>query len=97
MDISRHQPIVVDSTLTNACFQRGGPRADQLPHCCRLQVPPDVASRTIDFVYDPDADTADEVAEELANQFNLSSTDRDICAAALKEWIAKEAAPDSGS
>jgi WNK lysine deficient protein kinase len=59
------------------------------------QVPPDVASRTIDFVYDPDADTADEVAEELANQFNLSSTDRDICAAALKEWIAKEAANGS--
>ena len=56
-----------------------------------------MASRTIDFVYDPDADTADEVAEELANQFNLSSTDRDICAAALKEWIAKEAAPENGS
>ena len=54
------------------------------------QVPPDVASRTIDFVYDPDIDTADDVAEELGNQFNLSSTDRDICAAALKEWLAKE-------
>ncbi len=62
-----------------------------------LQVPPDVASRTIDFVYDQESDTADEVAEELANQFNLSSTDRDICAAALKEWIAKEAAPENGS
>lgn len=55
-----------------------------------MQVPADVASRTIDFVYDPDTDTADEVAEELGNQFDLSSTDRDICAAALKEWLAKE-------
>lgn len=54
------------------------------------EVSPDVASRTIDFVYDPDSDTADEVAEELGNQFNLSTTDRDICAAALKEWLAKE-------
>lgn len=54
-----------------------------------------MASRTIDFVYDPDSDTADEVAEELGNQFNLSTTDRDICAAALREWLAKELPTDS--
>lgn len=46
-------------------------------------------SRTIDFVYDPDVDTPDDIAVEIGNEFNLSSTDRDICAAALKEWLAK--------
>jgi len=46
-------------------------------------------SRTIDFVYDPDDDTPDEIALEIGNEFSLSSTDRDICAAALKEWLAK--------
>lgn len=46
-------------------------------------------SRTIDFVYDPDEDTPDEIALEIGNEFSLSSTDRDICAAALKEWLAK--------
>ena len=46
-------------------------------------------SRTIDFVYDPDDDTPDEIATEIGNEFSLSDTDRDICAAALKEWLAK--------
>ena len=46
-------------------------------------------SRTIDFVYDPDDDTPDEIAVEIGNEFSLSTTDRDICAAALKEWLAK--------
>ncbi|KAK9819614.1 hypothetical protein WJX72_000313 [[Myrmecia] bisecta] len=46
--------------------------------------------RTIDFTYDPEVDTPDEIATEISNEFNLSSTDRDICAAALKEWLAKE-------
>ena len=41
-------------------------------------------------MYDPDVDTPDAIAGEIANAFNLSSTDRDICAAALKEWLAKE-------
>lgn len=50
----------------------------------------DGGSKTIDFVYDPDADTPDEIAAEISNEFHLSSTDRDICAAALKEWLAKE-------
>lgn len=44
---------------------------------------------TIDFIYDPDVDTPDEIAVEIGNEFSLSSTDRDICAAALKEWLAK--------
>lgn len=49
----------------------------------------DNLSRTIDFIYDPDEDTPDEIAVEIGNEFSLSSTDRDICAAALKEWLAK--------
>lgn len=48
-----------------------------------------VAMQTIDFVYDPEVDTPDEIAVEIGNEFLLSSTDRDICAAALKEWLAK--------
>lgn len=40
--------------------------------------------RTIDFAYDADKDTPEEVADEITNEFELSSTDRDICAAALK-------------
>lgn len=47
--------------------------------------------RTIDFFYDADVDTPEEIALEISNEFALSSTDRDICAAALKEWLAKEA------
>jgi hypothetical protein len=30
---------------------------------------------------------ADEIAAEISNEFHLSDTDRDICAAALKEWL----------
>ncbi|KAL4418974.1 hypothetical protein ABPG77_000887 [Micractinium sp. CCAP 211/92] len=44
-------------------------------------------SKTIDFVYDPDSDTPDEIAAEISSEFHLSDTDRDICAAALKEWL----------
>lgn len=35
-------------------------------------------------------DTPDEIAVEISNEFHLSNADRDICAAALKEWLAKE-------
>ncbi|KAI3433343.1 hypothetical protein D9Q98_003161 [Chlorella vulgaris] len=45
------------------------------------------SSKTIDFVYDPDSDTPDEIAAEISSEFHLSDTDRDICAAALKEWL----------
>lgn len=48
------------------------------------------SSKTIDFVYDPEVDTPDEIAVEISNEFHLSNADRDICAAALKEWLAKE-------
>lgn len=41
-------------------------------------------------------DTPEEIADEITSEFELSSTDRDICAAALKEWLAKEM-PDNGS
>lgn len=50
--------------------------------------------RTIDFVFDPDVDTADSLAGEISEEFNLSPTDMEICAAALKEWLAREL-PDS--
>ena len=52
--------------------------------------------RTVDFVYDPDEDNPDAIAGEMAENFDLSSTDRDICAAALKEWLAKEAPNSHG-
>lgn len=50
--------------------------------------------KTIDFTYDPEGDTPEAIAKEIGDEFELSSTDRDICAAALKEWLAKES-PDS--
>lgn len=43
-----------------------------------------------DFPYDPDVDTTDQLAQELAQEFGLSQTDTEICAAALREWLAKE-------
>lgn len=52
------------------------------------------SSKTIDFVYDPDMDTPDEIAAEISSEFNLSPTDCDICAAALKEWLADQADQD---
>lgn len=51
--------------------------------------PVEVGKRTINFLYDPEVDTPDKIAEEISGEFNLSSTDRDICAAALSEWLAK--------
>uniref|UniRef100_A0A7R9YT53 non-specific serine/threonine protein kinase n=1 Tax=Chlamydomonas euryale TaxID=1486919 RepID=A0A7R9YT53_9CHLO len=45
---------------------------------------------TIDFVFDPEVDTADTLAAEISETFNLSPTDTEICAAALREWLAKE-------
>lgn len=67
--------------------QRSHPNA----HVCRCR-----SRRTIDFAYDPDEDTPERVADEITSLFELSSTDRDICAAALKEWLAKEL-PDNDS
>ncbi len=54
----------------------------------------EVGKRTINFLYDPEVDTPDKIAEEISGEFNLSSTDRDICAAALSEWLAKNSQPD---
>eukprot|EP00887_Chlorella_sp_A99_P005539 scaffold1.g5539.t1 len=56
---------------------------------------PHGTSKTIDFVFDHEVDTADEIAAEISNEFNLSITDRDICAAALKEWLDRMA--DAGA
>lgn len=52
--------------------------------------------RTIDFVFDPEIDTADNLAREISEHFNLSSTDTDLCAAALREWLAKEMPESEG-
>jgi hypothetical protein len=52
--------------------------------------------RTIDFVYDPDVDTADNLAAEISDEFALSATDTEICAAALREWLAKEMPESEG-
>ncbi|KAI8464734.1 MAG: kinase-like domain-containing protein [Monoraphidium minutum] len=46
--------------------------------------------RTIDFTFDPEVDTADNLAAEISDEFALSPTDTEICAAALREWLAKE-------
>lgn len=43
----------------------------------------------LEFEFDPDTDTADSLAAELSQQFGLSPTDTEICAAALKEYLAK--------
>ena len=52
--------------------------------------PPLPVVRTIDFVFDPEVDTADALAAEISDEFALSPTDTEICAAALREWLAKE-------
>lgn len=52
--------------------------------------------RDIEFVFDPEADTADSLAAELSQQFSLSPTDTEICAAALKEYLAKELGSEAG-
>ncbi len=41
-----------------------------------LQESDDRQSRTIDFEFDPDDDTPDEIAGDLSKEFDLSSTDR---------------------
>ena len=43
--------------------------------------------RTVDFAYDPDVDTPDEVAAEIGAEFELSPTDKDMCLAAFKELL----------
>lgn len=44
----------------------------------------------IEFDFDYQTDTADALASELSEQFKLSPTDTEICAAALKEYLARE-------
>mmetsp|Transcript_2738 Transcript_2738/g.8068 ORF Transcript_2738/g.8068 Transcript_2738/m.8068 type:complete len:488 (-) Transcript_2738:415-1878(-) len=46
-------------------------------------------SQTVEFNFNPEEDTADDIAQDLGDEFNLSPTDRDICAAALKEWLGR--------
>lgn len=53
--------------------------------------------RTIDFVFDPEVDTADALAAEISDEFSLSPTDTEICAAALREWLAKEMPGSEGN
>ena len=76
----------------------GGPPSSQHPQDQQQQqqqpppAPPPAAPvvRTIDFVFDPEVDTADALAAEISEEFSLSPTDTEICAAALREWLAKE-------
>jgi hypothetical protein len=53
--------------------------------------------RTIDFVFDPEVDTADNLAAEISDEFALSPTDTEICAAALREWLAKDMPGSDGA
>ena len=59
----------------------------QVNHASEEGVP---LKRTIDFAFDPEDDTVDKLAAEISETFNLSPTDTEICAAALREWLAKE-------
>ncbi len=68
------------SSSSTAAAQQGGEGAGELQPFVR----------TIDFVFDPEIDTADNLAHEISENFNLSPTDTEICAAALREWLAKE-------
>lgn len=69
----------------------GGPQQQQQP-------PPQLpVVRTIDFVFDPEVDTADNLAAEISEEFTLSPTDTEICAAALREWLAKEMPGSEGN
>lgn len=49
--------------------------------------------RTLTFVFDPEVDTVDNVAAEISEEFKLSPTDLEICAAALREWMAQNRVP----
>jgi len=46
----------------------------------------------VDFDYNLETDTPDSVGGDIADKFQLSSTDRELCKAALKEWLAVMAA-----
>lgn len=45
--------------------------------------------RRISFMYNPNQDDADQLAKELGDQCELTETDTQICAAAIKGWIAR--------
>ena len=46
----------------------------------------------VDFDYNLETDTPDSVGGDIADKFQLTSTDRELCKAALKEWLAVMAA-----
>lgn len=48
--------------------------------------------KILDFDYSLETDTPDSVGAEIADKFQLSSTDRELCKAALKEWLSVMAA-----
>jgi WNK lysine deficient protein kinase len=70
--------------------EAGGTEPQPPPPAPGEPPPPPPFMRTIDFTFDPDIDTADNLAAEISENFNLSPTDTEICAAALREWLAKE-------
>eukprot|EP01025_Chloroclados_australasicus_P006571 TRINITY_DN12105_c0_g1_i1.p1 TRINITY_DN12105_c0_g1~~TRINITY_DN12105_c0_g1_i1.p1 ORF type:complete len:566 (-),score=92.68 TRINITY_DN12105_c0_g1_i1:168-1865(-) len=46
--------------------------------------------RSLVFEFDPENDTVDNVVREMQEQFGLSDTDANLCAAAMREWLARE-------
>lgn len=51
--------------------------------------------KVLDFEYNLEIDTPDSVGGEIADKFQLSITDREICKAAMKEWLAVQSATKS--
>lgn len=49
--------------------------------------------RNVAFDYILQEDTPEKVADEMANSFGLSMTDKEICASALREWLASRDTP----
>lgn len=43
----------------------------------------------VNFVYELEHDTPEKVAGEIADSFLMTTTDREICCAALREWLAQ--------
>ena len=43
--------------------------------------------KILDFDYNLENDTPDSVGGDIADAFQLSCTDRELCKAALKEWL----------
>lgn len=56
---------------------------------------PNQNKKTVDFDYNLETDTPDSVADDIADSFTLSMTDRQICEAGLREWLAMTLSPET--